>query len=419
VRYPQLLSTNPARGLVVAVIIALAIAGAAPAAAAGSPGPSGIHAVPTRLAQAPHGASGVAPALSVPDEPLSEVEQLLEGLRRELGADFPAVNLRDLVNLLRGQGEGLDYRSFGAALAAYFAREIVANTRLLGSLLALVVMLAVLLALRSSFGDESAANIAYLVGCVVLAGLAISGLRIALEAARDHIALTLDFMRALLPVLLSLLIAVGAVMSAGLFSPWLLFSTYAMATLASTVVVPLTLVSAACEVVSALGGRIKVTSVAALLRQVAVTVIGLSMTLFLGVMTVQSAAGSVADGVAFRTGKFLASSFIPVIGKMFGDAMEMVIGGSLVLKNAVGIAGGIAVFIMTALPALKIAALILVYRVAASLAQPVADQQVVSCLDGIASCLTVVLLAVCGTGLAWFVSLVVLMGAGNAAVMMR
>jgi stage III sporulation protein AE len=407
---PQRLSTDAAARRVVSVIIALAIVVAWPAS--GGYGAGGEALAPS--------SEGVARGVvTVPEEPLSEVERLLLGLQRELGSDFPSVNVRDIVRMLRGDGGALDFRGLGGALAAYFARELVANARLLGTLLALVVLLGVLLALRSSFGDESVASIAYLVGCVVLASLAITGLRIAIEAARDHVNLTVDFMRALLPVLLSLLIGVGAVVTAGLFSPWLLFSTYAIATLASGVVIPLMMVSAACEVVSSLGARIRVTGVAALLRQVCVTLLGLSMALFLGVMTIQSAAGSVADGVALRTGKFLASSFIPVIGKMFGDAMEMVIGGSLVLKNAVGIAGGVAVFAMTALPAMKIGALILVYRVASALAQPVADRQVLACLDGIASCLTIVLLAVCGVGLAWFVSVVMLMGAGNAAVMLR
>lgn len=398
--HPQDLSTKAAASLQVAVIIALAIA--AVVLAAGTPA-----------------AAAPVTELQIPEAPVDEVERLLEGLRRELGADFPGIGLRDLVSLLRGEGDGPDLRSFGSALATYFAKEIVANATLLGRLLALVVLLGLLLALRSSFGDESVAQVAYLLGCIVLAGLAINGLRIAVEAAREHVGLTLDFMRAIMPVLLSLLIGVGAVVTAGLFSPWLLFATYAIASVCNGLVVPMVMVSAACEVVSSLGTQVKVTGVASVLRQVAVTALGLSLTLFLGVMTVQSAAGSVADGVAFRTGKFLASSFLPVIGKMFGDAMEMVVGGSLVLKNAVGIAGGLAVFAMTALPALKIGAVILIYRVAAALAQPVAGREIVACLDGIANCLGVVLLAVCGTGLAWFVSMVMIMGAGNAAVMFR
>lgn len=420
VSYPQRLSTKPARprrlsGIIVLVIAAALAAGVFPAGA--SPvgaSPAGASAGPVSSLWA---AAAAVPA--VPEEPLGEVERLLEGLQRQLGADLPSPDLRDLVRMLQGDGDGLDFSAIGRALASYFARELVANARLLSHLLALVVLLGVLLALRSSFGDESVAAAAHLAGCVVLAGLATAGLRMAIEAARDHVTLTADFMRAMLPVLLSLLIGAGSVVSAGLFSPWLLFSTYAVATLASGVVIPLAMVSAACEVASSLGTRVRITGVASLLRQVAVTLLGLSLTVFLGVMTVQSAAGSVADGVALRTSKFLASSFIPVVGKMFGDAMEMVVGGSLVLKNAVGIAGGIAVFAMTALPALQIGALILVYRVAAALAQPVADRQVLSCLEGIASCLSVVLLAVAAVGLAWFVSLVMLVGAGNAAVMFR
>lgn len=401
---------RPMKAYLMAASLALAIALVillAPVAAVEA-GPADDTAVPIRET-----------TLEIPQAPLNEVEKLLEGLQRELGADLPKLGVRDILGMLRGTGEGPNFRAFGTALATYFAREVVASLNLLGRLIALMALLGVLTALRASFGSESVARAAYLVATVVLAGLAISGLRAGVEATRGHIQMTVDFMRAMLPVLLSLLIGVGAIVTAGLFSPWMLFATYAIATVVSGVVVPLIIVAAACEIVSTLGGQIKVTAAASVCRQIAVTVLGLAMTLFLGVMTIQSAAGSVADGVAMRTGKFLASSFIPIIGKMFGDAFEMVIGGSLVLKNAVGIAGAIAVFAITALPALKVAALVFIYRVAAAVAQPIAGPEIVACLDGIANCLGLMLLAVCGTGLAWFVSMVMIMGAGNAAVMMR
>ncbi|MDP2871715.1 MAG: stage III sporulation protein AE [Bacillota bacterium] len=398
-----------------AVITALAIGLAVclgPAAAA-------ADAAPWAAAAGPVGTDTTVAGIEIPQGPLTEVEELLRNLQRELGVDLPKLGVRDVIGMIRGTGDGPNLRALGSALAAYFAREVVVNLHLLGRLVALMALLGVLTALRTSFGSESVARAAYLVTAVVLAGLAISGLRTGVEATRGHIQLTVDFMRAILPVLLSLLIGVGAVVTAGLFSPWMLFATYFIASVSSGVVVPLVIVAAACEIVSTLGGEIKVTAAASVCRQIAITVLGVSMTVFLGVMTVQSAAGSVADGVAMRTGKFLATSFIPIIGKMFGDAFEMVIGGSLVLKNAVGIAGAIAVFVITALPALKVGALVLIYRIAAALAEPIAGPQIVACLDGIANCLGLMLLAVCGTGLAWFVSIVMIMGAGNAAVMMR
>jgi stage III sporulation protein AE len=355
----------------------------------------------------------------LPEAPLSDAERLLEQLQRDLGVELPKLGLRDLVAMLRGTGGGPDLRALGAALGAYFGREVYSNLHLLGRFLALVVLLGLLSALKSAFGSESVGRTAYFVGAVVLAGMAISGLHMAVSAAQANVRGTVDFMRGMFPILLSLLIAVGGVATAGLFSSWMLFATYAMALVANGIVIPLAIAGAACELVSVIGGEVRITRLASVLRLVGTTVLGLTLTLFLGVMTVQSAAGSVADGVALRTGKFLASSFIPIVGKLFGDAVEMVIGGALIVKSVVGIAGMLAVFVVTAVPALKVAALILIYRLAGAIAQPVAGGPVVACLEGVANSLVLILLAVCGTGLAWFVSIAMIMGAGNAAVMLR
>jgi len=395
-----------------AVCLAIALAVSAAAALATPAAAAAAHA----LAAAPALAPGTVP---LPEAPLSEAEQLLDQLQRDLGVDLPEIGLREIVSMLRGQGGGPDLRALGAALGAYFGREVYANLHLMARFLALVVLLGLLSALKSAFGSESVGRVAYFVGAVVLAGIAISGLRVAVDSARTNVGLTVDFMRGMLPILISLLIAVGGVVTAGLFSPWMLFATYAVATVANDIVIPLAIAGAACELVSVISDEVKITHVAGVLRQIGVTVLGLALTLFLGVMTIQSAAGAVADGVAFRTGKFLASSFIPVIGKLFGDAVEIVVGGALIVKSVVGIAGLVAVFAITAVPALKVAALILVYRVAGAVAQPIGGGPVVACLEGVANSLVLVLLAVCGTGLAWFVSMVMIMGAGNAAVMLR
>ena len=44
-------------------------------------------------------------------------------------------------------------------------------------------------------------------------------------------------------------------------------------------------------------------------------------------------------GITAKTTKAAVSNFIPVVGKILGDAVDTVIGCSNILKNAVGIVG--------------------------------------------------------------------------------
>ena len=97
------------------------------------------------------------------------------------------------------------------------------------------------------------------------------------------------------------------------------------------------------------------------------------MTVFLGVISVQGTSSAVADGVTIRTAKFVTGNFIPVVGRMFTDAADTVINASVLLKNTVGMAGVIILLLITTFPAIKILIISFIYKLSASLLQPLGE----------------------------------------------
>ena len=127
----------------------------------------------------------------------------------------------------------------------------------------------------------------------------------------------------------------------------------------------------------------------------------------------------VADGIGIRTAKFVTGNFIPVIGRMFTDAADTVIGASLLLKNTVGIAGVVILLIMTAFPALKILLIAMVYKVAAAILQPLGAGQMIKCLDIISKNIIYVFAALAIVSLMFFLTVTVIVAAGNITMMVR
>ncbi|RYD04396.1 hypothetical protein N752_13560 [Desulforamulus aquiferis] len=140
---------------------------------------------------------------------------------------------------------------------------------------------------------------------------------------------------------------------------------------------------------------------------------------FLGVFAIKGVAGSVADGVAIRTAKFATDAFIPVVGGMFSDALDAVIGSSLLMKNAVGIMGVIIIFLLTIMPMLKIFAVAFVYKLAGALIQPVGDKQMADCLTGLGNSLLGIFAAVATVGLLFFFAITIVVGMGDLMTMLR
>ncbi len=105
------------------------------------------------------------------------------------------------------------------------------------------------------------------------------------------------------------------------------------------IVLPLLLLATILSIVSTMSDQYKVTKLSKLLQNVSVGIIGIFLTIFLGVLSVQGTATAVADGIAVKTAKFVTGNFIPVVGRMFTEAADTVISASGLLKNTVGIIG--------------------------------------------------------------------------------
>ncbi|MGG3922915.1 stage III sporulation protein AE, partial [Geobacillus thermodenitrificans] len=221
------------------------------------------------------------------------------------------------------------------------------------------------------------------------------------------------------PLLLALLASSGGVVSAAFFHPIILFLMNTTGTVVEYVTLPLLLLAALLAIVSTLSDRYKATQLADLLNKVALGLLGIILTVFLGVMSVRGATTAVADGVALRAAKFVTGNFIPVVGKLFTDAADTVVAASMLLKNAVGLVG-VAILLMIALfPAVKIFAIVIVYKLSAALLQPLGGGPVLSCLNIISKSIGYVLAALLIVSLMFFLSLTVMVMAGNITMMVR
>lgn len=350
--------------------------------------------------------------------PLEEVENYLSALQRDFGEYLPAFGVKDILAMLRGEGS-VDFPAFFRGLLRYLFREVVANSNVLGRLIVLAVFCAVLQNLQSAFENETIAKLAHNVCYFLMLMIAMTSFSLALTTGRAVIDSMVGFMQALLPLLLTLLAALGGITTVALLQPLLIFLINIIGVLVKNFVFPLLFFAAVLDIVGNLSEKFKVTRFSALLREISVVAMSLSLCGFLGLVTIQGAAGSVADGVALRTAKYLTGTFVPIVGGMLTDAVEVVAGCSIILKNAVGIFGLLAIFFIAVFPLLKIAAFVIIYKTAGALLQPLGNGMVVDCLNSMGNCLALVFAAVATVGVMFFVAVTMIIGAGNITVMMR
>ncbi|MGY3714199.1 stage III sporulation protein AE [Sutcliffiella cohnii] len=349
---------------------------------------------------------------------VDEIKQYWDEIMTEYGGFLPESQKGDFIDYVTGD-KSFSLSEWFKGFLKYLFHELLTNGKLLGSLILLTIFSMFLQTLQNAFDQKAVSKIAYSVVFMVLIIIALNSFHIAITYTTDAIQNMMAFILALVPLLLALIASSGGLVSASIFHPIIIFLMNTSGLLIQYVVLPLLFLSAILSIVSTLSEQYKVTQLAQLLRNISVGILGIYLTVFLGVISVQGATAAVADGITIRTAKFVTGNFIPVIGRMFTDATDTVISASLLLKNTVGILGVVILLLIAAFPALKVLSLAIIYKLAAALLQPIGGGPVIACLDIISKSVIYIFAALAIVSFMFFLSITIIIAAGNITVMVR
>lgn len=349
---------------------------------------------------------------------LTELKQFWEDITYKYGGFLPESQKGSLYDFISGEKK-FSFKQWGQGVLKYAFHEFVANGKLLGSLIMLTIFSMFLQSMQNAFEQSAISKVAYSIVYMVLVILALNSFHIAINYTNEAIGTMTSFVLALVPLLLALMAASGGLVSAAFFHPVILFLMNMSGLFMQYIILPLLFLATLLSIVSTMSEQYKVSQLAALLRNWSIGLMGLFLTVFLGVISVQGASAAITDGVTIRTAKFVTGNFIPVIGRMFTDATDTVVSASILLKNTVGIAGVAILLIIVAFPAIKILLIAFIYKFAAAILQPIGGGPVIKCLDIISKSVIYVFAALGIVSLMFFLSITVIVAASNLTMMMR
>lgn len=346
------------------------------------------------------------------------VEEFWQKTLQEYKGYLPDLQSPGFVQLIM-QEENITFSGIMKGLMKFFFHEIWMNGKLLSSIIIITVFAMILESMQNAFERNTVSTVAYSITYLVLMVLAMNSFQLAISYAKDAIKDMSDFMLAMIPLVLALLASMGNIASATMLHPLIVFMIHISGILIATIVFPLIFLSAMLSIVSLFSERYKVTQLASLLRNVAMGALGSFLTIFLAVISIQGTTSAIADGVTLRTAKYVTGNFVPVVGRMFSDAADTVVGASLLVKNAVGLAGVVILLILCAFPAIKILVLAFIYNVSSAVLQPLGSSPIITALGTIGKSLLFVFAALATVGLMFFLAITIMITAGNISMMVR
>lgn len=350
---------------------------------------------------------------------MTELTDFLHQLDREMEKDFPQLSLNYLLESFREGESRLSFTSILNDLLQFLFRELSLNLSMLGKLIILAILASILQNLQAAFEDSTIGLLANGVVFLALVSIALASFQQVTSISKAAIDQMVNFIYAMLPVLLTLIAGLGGFATAAIVHPIIIGALSLISSLTVNLIFPLIYIAAILIIVNHISQQRQVSRLAKLTKDLSIALLGLFLTIFIGILSIQGVAGAVADGVGLRTAKFLTSSFVPVVGKPFSDAIDAVLGTSLMLKNAISLVGLIAIVMICLIPAVKIISVVLIYRLAAAVIQPLGQNDMADMLESLAGILILTFGAVAVVGLMFFLTIGIIAGLGNFTVMLR
>ncbi len=300
----------------------------------------------------------------------------------------------------------------------FLLMEVYVNVNIMIKLIVLVFICAILRNLKTSFLGEGVGELGFFVCYLVIVTVLIVSFETVMNMARETINTMVAFMHANIPVLMTLLISSGNIVSGGVFQPILILVVEVGATFLKSIFIPLVFFSAVLSIVNNISNKFQIAKLVSLLRRIIFWSLATTLSVFVGILIIQGSMGAVVDGVTSKTAK-LAIGVIPVAGKYLADAAEAVVSCALLIKNAAGVAVMIGIVSICLVPVLKIIAIIAIYRFVGALVEPISDSRITNCINDMASSLSYIMAIVVSIAIMFFISTTALISAGNITAMIR
>lgn len=332
---------------------------------------------------------------------------------------FPELSSDDLLNSISNAEKSLDASSLIKKMANSFIGEFKNNISFIFKIVGIAILCSVLKSIQSNFSQTGISEIAFYACYILIIILIMTSFINITDICKNTISKLSNFMKILIPVILSLLLVSGNVTTVTMIQPILLSMISIITVLISNVIIPVILVSTVINVVSNISEHINIKKISDVLKKGALWCLELVLIIFTGVLSLEGTLSANVDGITLKTTKTVVSSAVPVVGKLLGDTVDSVIGGITITKNALGTIGVIVIVAITITPLIKTLILMFTFNIASALVEPMADKRIVKCMSGVGESIKIIFAIMATITFLFIISVTLIINVTNFSIMYR
>ncbi|MCI8488536.1 stage III sporulation protein AE [Pumilibacter intestinalis] len=347
---------------------------------------------------------------------LAELEAYLAQLAESQKAVIGFGSIKNRIKAVINGNLSNDYGSFISYMASILGINVLSYLPVIAAVIAIAVAYNIMSSLRGKFASDSVQNIVYFACVSLLMVILFTQMFAMIGTVKQFVSDLQKQMSIFFPVLLTLMTAIGAGSSVAVYRPGVAILASGISELIIVFILPAFIISVVLTAVGNLSDGVKLGKLSDFFSGSSKWLLGTAFFLFSAFMAVQGITASVYDGVSIRTAKFAISKYVPIIGGYLSDGLNLVMSGSVLVKNALGTTAIVLLFVSVLPVIIQVLVLNLSLRFAGAVIEPFGDGRMSALVTNLGKNLTLLISIVLAIAFLYFVFLILIVCTGNLAL---
>ena len=345
------------------------------------------------------------------------INSFVENSKKYTGEFFEGIDISGILNsAIKGE---INNSTIYKRILSLLGTEVKAGIQNLISILVIIIIHSILKSISESLEHDNISKLIYYVQYIAIVTVVMSNFSDIINLVKDTTSNLVGFMNTLIPVLVSLMLYTGSIATTSVLEPIILFMINFIGNLIQNILIPVILIITSISIISKISDKVQIEKISKFLKSSTIWFLGIVLTIFVGVVSLEGTLSSSVDGITAKTAKSIVSSAVPVVGKILGDVVDSVLGCGVILKNAVGFLGVIIIIGICIVPILKLTVLTFSYKLMSSVSEVIADSKIVKLLDEIADIFKILLAILVAVSFMVIIGTTLLVKMSNTGMMFR
>lgn len=345
------------------------------------------------------------------------ISNFIDEANKYTGEFFSDIDISQMLNsAISGK---IDNNTILKRILNLFGKEIASTLKTLVAILGIVLIHSIIKTVADSLQTSNISSIIYYVQYILIVTLIMNNFTNILLTITNTINNLTGFMNTLIPLLITLMVYTGSIVTSGLLEPIILFVIEFIGNIITTLILPAISIITALIIVSKISDKVQIGKLTNFMKSAIIWFLGIILTIFVGTISLEGTLTSSIDGITAKTAKAAVSSLIPVVGKILGDSVDSILGCGLVLKNALGVVGVIIIIGICVIPVIKLATLSIMYSISSAIIEPLADEKIVKLLEEFSGIFKLLLGILCSVSVLLIVGITLVIKISNSGMMYR